>query len=77
LKGGDRVPTDPISTTRPGRTATPSAGPRVTAFGGWQLGGDWGAVDDTESVKILHHAYERGINFVDTAELYGCGTARR
>jgi hypothetical protein len=43
------------------------------AFGGWQLGGDWGAVDDTESVKTLHHAYERGINFVDTAELYGCG----
>jgi aryl-alcohol dehydrogenase-like predicted oxidoreductase len=32
-----------------------------------------GAVDDTESVKTLHHAYERGINFVDTAELYGCG----
>jgi aryl-alcohol dehydrogenase-like predicted oxidoreductase len=45
----------------------------VTTFGGWQLGGDWRAVDDTESVKTLHHAYERGINFVDTAELYGCG----
>jgi aryl-alcohol dehydrogenase-like predicted oxidoreductase len=43
------------------------------AFGGWQLGGGWGAVDDTESVKTLHHAYERGINFADTAELYGGG----
>jgi aryl-alcohol dehydrogenase-like predicted oxidoreductase len=32
-----------------------------------------GAVDDTESVKTLHHAYEHGINFVDTAELYGSG----
>jgi aryl-alcohol dehydrogenase-like predicted oxidoreductase len=32
-----------------------------------------GAVDDTESVKTLHHAYERGINFADTAELYGSG----
>ena len=55
------------------------AGWRVSeiAFGGWQLGGDWGAVDDTESVKTLHHAYERGINFDDTAELCGSGTARR
>jgi aryl-alcohol dehydrogenase-like predicted oxidoreductase len=43
------------------------------AFGGWQLGGDWGPVDDAESIKTLHHAYERGINFVDTAELYGSG----
>jgi aryl-alcohol dehydrogenase-like predicted oxidoreductase len=43
------------------------------AFGGWQLGGDWGAVDDDHSVKTLLHAFERGINLVDTAELYGAG----
>jgi aryl-alcohol dehydrogenase-like predicted oxidoreductase len=43
------------------------------AFGGWELGGDWGPVDDAESIKTLHHAYERGINFVDTAELCGSG----
>jgi aryl-alcohol dehydrogenase-like predicted oxidoreductase len=43
------------------------------AFGGWQLGGTWGQVDDDESVKTLLHAYEQGINFVDTAELYGEG----
>jgi aryl-alcohol dehydrogenase-like predicted oxidoreductase len=43
------------------------------AFGGWQLGGDWGAVDDQASVNTLLHAYEQGINFVDTAELYGKG----
>lgn len=43
------------------------------AFGGWQLGGTWGKVDDDESVKTLLHAYEKGINFVDTAELYGEG----
>jgi aryl-alcohol dehydrogenase-like predicted oxidoreductase len=43
------------------------------AFGGWQLGGDWGPVDDADSVRTLLHAYERGINFVDTAELYGAG----
>jgi aryl-alcohol dehydrogenase-like predicted oxidoreductase len=43
------------------------------AFGGWQLGGDWGTVDDAESIRTLHHAYDSGINFVDTAELYGNG----
>jgi len=43
------------------------------AFGGWQLGGTWGEVNDDDSVKTLLHAYEKGINFVDTAELYGRG----
>ena len=43
------------------------------AFGGWQIGGDWGTVDDDASVRTLHHAFESGVNFVDTAELYGAG----
>lgn len=43
------------------------------AFGGWQLGGTWGDVNDDDSVKTLLHAYENGINFVDTAQLYGFG----
>jgi aryl-alcohol dehydrogenase-like predicted oxidoreductase len=43
------------------------------AFGGWQLGGDWGPVDDDASIRTLHHAFERGINLVDTAQLYGEG----
>ena len=42
-------------------------------FGGWQIGGSWGTVDDVASVRTLLHAFERGINFVDTAELYGAG----
>ncbi|MEQ1769199.1 MAG: aldo/keto reductase [Devosia sp.] len=42
-------------------------------FGAWQLGGDWGATEDTDSVRTLHHAFERGINFVDTAQMYGKG----
>ncbi len=43
------------------------------AFGAWQIGGDWGHVDDDASVDTLLYAYEKGINFVDTAELYGKG----
>lgn len=43
------------------------------SYGGWQLGGQWGQVDDEASVRSLLHAYERGVNFVDTAEMYGEG----
>ena len=42
-------------------------------FGAWQLGGDWGKVDDTASIDTLHYAFDKGVNFVDTAELYGNG----
>ncbi len=42
-------------------------------FGAWQLGGDWGRVDDKASIDTLHYAFGKGINFVDTAELYGNG----
>lgn len=42
-------------------------------FGAWQLGGDWGRLDDRSSIATLHYAFDRGINFVDTAELYGNG----
>ena len=43
------------------------------SFGAWQLGGQWGPVDDDASVRTLLDAYEQGINFVDTAEMYGSG----
>jgi aryl-alcohol dehydrogenase-like predicted oxidoreductase len=43
------------------------------AFGAWQIGGGWGKVDDAQSVETLMYAFEKGINFVDTAELYGSG----
>lgn len=42
-------------------------------FGAWQIGGQWGKVDGAASIRTLLHAFERGINFVDTAELYGHG----
>jgi aryl-alcohol dehydrogenase-like predicted oxidoreductase len=42
-------------------------------FGAWQLGGEWGKVDDAASIDTLHYAFDKGVNFVDTAELYGNG----
>jgi aryl-alcohol dehydrogenase-like predicted oxidoreductase len=43
------------------------------AFGAWQIGGGWGKVDDSQSIDTLLYAFEKGVNFVDTAELYGGG----
>jgi aryl-alcohol dehydrogenase-like predicted oxidoreductase len=42
-------------------------------IGTWQIGGSWGTRDDPESVKTLLLAFERGINYVDTAPGYGNG----
>ncbi len=42
-------------------------------FGAWQLGGQWGDVDDDASIAALLHAYGLGVNFVDTAQMYGTG----
>jgi len=42
-------------------------------FGAWQIGGQWGKQDDAASIATLLYAFEKGINFVDTAELYGAG----
>ena len=47
------------------------------AFGGWQIGGQWGNVVDDESVDTLLYAFDKGINFVDTAELYGSGRSEQ
>ena len=41
------------------------------AFGAWQIGGGWGKVDDNQAIDTLLYAFEKGINFIDTAELYG------
>lgn len=47
-------------------------------FGAWAIGGGdwavgWGAQDDRDSVTAIRHAVERGINWIDTAAVYGLG----
>jgi aryl-alcohol dehydrogenase-like predicted oxidoreductase len=43
-------------------------------LGCWQLGGaDWGALDDRRAFDILNAAADSGINFLDTADVYGTG----
>lgn len=48
----------------------------VIGFGCWTIGGaPWGAANDADSVAAIHAALERGVNWFDTAPLYGHGHA--
>jgi aryl-alcohol dehydrogenase-like predicted oxidoreductase len=47
------------------------------SFGAWAIGGSWGAADDTESLGALDRAVELGVNFIDTADVYGDGRSER
>jgi aryl-alcohol dehydrogenase-like predicted oxidoreductase len=46
-------------------------------FGSWAVGGDWavgwGAQDDQDSIAAIRHAVARGVNWIDTAAIYGLG----
>jgi len=46
-------------------------------FGAWAIGGNWGTVDDETSMKALHAAIDGGMNFIDTADVYGDGRSER
>lgn len=46
-------------------------------LGTWQLGGDWGSVDDATAQRILQTAVENGVNFLDTADVYGGGLSEK
>lgn len=47
------------------------------SFGAWAIGGSWGTVDDDESLRALHTAIDHGVNFIDTADVYGDGRSER
>lgn len=47
-------------------------------YGAWAIGGDaWGRTDDAESLRSLHRAIDLGVNFIDTADVYGDGHSER
>lgn len=47
------------------------------SFGAWAIGGTWGTVNDGESMQTLHQALDVGVNFFDTADVYGDGHSER
>ena len=49
----------------------------TVSFGAWAIGGTWGDVDDAVSLAALHAAIDSGVNFIDTADVYGDGRSER
>ncbi|MGH9609370.1 MAG: aldo/keto reductase [Bryobacteraceae bacterium] len=47
------------------------------SFGAWAIGGGWGKVDDRESLAALNRAIDCGVNFIDTADVYGMGRSEK
>jgi aryl-alcohol dehydrogenase-like predicted oxidoreductase len=47
------------------------------SFGAWAIGASWGRVDDRESLAALNKAVDLGINFIDTADVYGMGHSEK
>lgn len=47
------------------------------SFGAWAIGGTWGEVNDDDSMAALHAAVDAGVNFFDTADVYGDGRSER
>ncbi len=46
-------------------------------FGAWAIGADWGEVSEGDAVAALEEALELGVNFLDTADVYGDGRSER
>jgi len=63
-----------VETRRLGRTGREVG---VVGLGCWQLGGDWGSVDEDTATATLRAAVEAGVTFFDTADVYGDGRSER
>ena len=64
-----------MQTRRLGKTGWPVS---VIGFGAWAIGGgQWGGTDEVLSMAALHKALDLGINFFDTADVYGDGLSER
>jgi aryl-alcohol dehydrogenase-like predicted oxidoreductase len=49
----------------------------VIGLGTWVFGGRWGGADDADSLAACHAAIDAGVNWIDTADIYGQGRAER
>jgi aryl-alcohol dehydrogenase-like predicted oxidoreductase len=47
------------------------------SFGAWAVGGSWGHVPEADALQALHAAIDAGVNFIDTADVYGDGRSER
>jgi aryl-alcohol dehydrogenase-like predicted oxidoreductase len=65
-----KLPTRQLGTTDMNITRV-GFGAWATGGGGWSFG--WGPQDDSESIAAINHAVELGVNWIDTAAIYGLG----
>src|SRR3954466_5717879 len=63
-----------METRRLGRTGRDVG---VVGLGAWQVGSDWGSVDENDALAVLRAAVEGGVTFIDTADVYGDGRSER
>ncbi|MGI3785772.1 MAG: aldo/keto reductase, partial [Janthinobacterium lividum] len=49
----------------------------TVGLGTWQLGTDWGEVDERDAMAVLDGAVEAGVTFFDTADVYGDGRSEK
>ncbi|MFC0863955.1 aldo/keto reductase [Sphaerimonospora cavernae] len=49
----------------------------VVGLGAWQLGADWGEVSEADALATLHAAVDAGVDFIDTADVYGDGRSEK
>src|SRR6185312_6488307 len=47
------------------------------SFGAWAIGGAWGHVSEEDALGALRNAIDSGVNFIDTADVYGDGRSER
>lgn len=47
------------------------------SFGAWAIGGTWGTVHDNDSIAALNRSLDLGVNFFDTADVYGDGRSEQ
>ena len=46
-------------------------------FGAWAIGAEWGSVSEQDAIAALHASLDNGVNFIDTADVYGDGRSER
>ncbi|MBF0480360.1 MAG: aldo/keto reductase [Desulfovibrionaceae bacterium] len=72
---GDREPRPDLPPRRPfGETGLDF---RPLGLGAWQIGTGWGRVSDEDALGVLRAARESGVDFIDTADVYGDGRSER
>ncbi|WP_425567730.1 aldo/keto reductase [Nonomuraea dietziae] len=66
-----------LRTWNSGSSAGPARGCQSVGLGTWQLGADWGEVEEKDALAVLDAAVEEGVTFFDTADVYGDGRSEQ